>query len=46
MCKISESFEELASYSPIPQNEFDAIEDKTIENLNMMSQRFGKATER
>jgi hypothetical protein len=41
--KISESFEELTPYWPMPKNELDAIEEKTIKYLNIIEQRFGKS---
>lgn len=40
--KISESFDELTPYWPLPQNEVDAIEEKTIKYLNILRERFGK----
>ncbi len=41
--KISESFDQLTPYWPLPQNELDAIEEKTIKYLNIIAQRFGKS---
>ena len=41
--KISESFDQLTLYWPLPQNEIDAIEEKTIKYLNIIAQRFGKS---
>ncbi|MBA3286051.1 MAG: hypothetical protein H0U27_13470 [Nitrosopumilus sp.] len=41
--KISESFAELTPYWPMPKNELDAIEEKTIMYLNLIEQRFGKS---
>lgn len=40
--KISETFELLTPYWPMPKNELDVIEEKTIKYLNIISQRFGK----
>lgn len=39
--EISEAFNELSEYWPLPQNEIDAIEEKTIKYLNMLKGRFG-----
>ena len=36
---------ELKQYWPIPSNEVDALEDKSIKYLNMVEERFGKAEE-
>lgn len=41
--KISKSFKELTPYWPIPQNEIESIEEKTIKYLNLIDERFGKA---
>lgn len=41
--KISESFEQLALYWPLPQNELDAMEEKTMKYLNIVEQRIGKS---
>lgn len=41
--KISESFKELSFYWPLPQNEIDALEEKTIKYLNLINERFGKS---
>jgi hypothetical protein len=41
--KISESFDELTPYWPMPQNELESIEEKTIKYLNLIEQRFGKS---
>lgn len=43
--KISESFEELTPYWPMPQNELESIEEKTIKYLNLVELRFGKSIE-
>ena len=40
--KISESFDQLTPYWPLPQNELESIEEKTIKYLNLIQQRFGK----
>ncbi|MCB0465589.1 MAG: hypothetical protein KDC78_07940, partial [Aequorivita sp.] len=40
--KISQSFEELTPYWPMPQNEIESIEGQTIKYLNLIEQRFGK----
>lgn len=39
--EIAESFEELGTYWPLPENELDAIEEKTIKYLNILKGRFG-----
>lgn len=41
--KISESFRELTPYWPLPQNEIESLEEKTIKYLNIIEQRFGKS---
>lgn len=41
--KISESFDLLADYWPMPQNELESIREKTIQYLNIIEQRFGKS---
>ena len=41
--KISESFDQLSPYWPMPQNELESIEEKTIKYLNIIEQRFGKS---
>ncbi|WP_313114382.1 hypothetical protein [Aequorivita sediminis] len=41
--KISESFDQLTLYWPMPQNEIESIEEKTIKYLNLVEQRFGKS---
>jgi len=41
--KISDSFKELTPYWPMPQNELESIEEKTIKYLNLIEQRFGKS---
>ena len=41
--KISESFDQLTPYWPMPQNELESIEEKTIKYLNIIEQRFGKS---
>ncbi|POY35980.1 hypothetical protein C3K47_12300 [Solitalea longa] len=40
--KISTSFSELILYWPLPKNEVDALEEKTIKYLNLIEERFGK----
>jgi hypothetical protein len=41
--KISESFVQLTKYWPMPQNELDSLEEKTIKYLNLIRQRFGNS---
>ncbi len=40
--KISKCLENLAKYWPIPQNEIDGLEEKTIKYMNVLDERFGK----
>lgn len=40
--KITESFEMLKQYWPLPENELDALEEKTIKYMNILENRFGK----
>lgn len=40
--KISEAFEELSPYWPLPANEIDEIIIKTIRYLNILEDRFGQ----
>lgn len=40
--KHAEAFDLLSTYWPIPQNEIDGLEDKTIKYMNLLSERFGK----
>lgn len=41
--KISESFDQLSSYWPMPENELNVIEEKTIKYMNIVEQRYGKS---
>ncbi len=41
--KIAESFDLLDTHWPLPQNEIDAVETKTIRYLNILKERFGKS---
>ncbi|MEO5997483.1 MAG: hypothetical protein ABIN89_12155 [Chitinophagaceae bacterium] len=41
--KISLAMKELKLYWPLPVNELDVLEEKTVKYLNMVEQRFGKA---
>lgn len=41
--KISDSFDQITPYWPMPKNELEAIEGKTIKYLNIIEQRFGKS---
>ncbi|AYN66889.1 hypothetical protein D1013_05625 [Euzebyella marina] len=41
--QIATAFGRLTPYWPMPQNEMEAIEEKTIKYLNLLEQRFGKA---
>lgn len=41
--KITESFKELSLYWPLPQNELESLEEKTIKYLNLINERFGSS---
>ncbi len=41
--KISESFEQLSPYWPLPENEISSLEEKTIKYINILGQRYGKS---
>jgi hypothetical protein len=41
--KVSKSFSELGAYWPLPQNEIESIEEKTLKYLNLIEERFGKS---
>lgn len=41
--KISKAFGELTPYWPLPANEIEALEEKTVKYLNLIDQRFGKS---
>lgn len=43
--KIQELFKTLRQYWPIPDNEIDVLEEKTIKALNVTDLRFGKREE-
>lgn len=40
--QVATAFGTLTPYWPMPQNEIDAIEEKTIKYLNMLEARFGE----
>ena len=40
--EVSQAFEELSKYWPMPANELVSIEEKTIKYLNLLSPRFGE----
>ena len=40
--KISESFKQLKPYWPMPENEIESLEEKTLKYLNLIEERFGK----
>ena len=40
--KISLAIEKLAPFWPLPQSELDLFEEKTIKNINVIEQRYGK----
>lgn len=41
--KIAELFDELTPYWPMPLNDLESVEQKTIKYLNIIEQRFGKS---
>lgn len=43
--KISEAFTKIKMYWPLPANEIDNLETKTIQSMNLVSQRYGHAEE-
>lgn len=43
--RVSDIFEALSSYWPMPQNEIDQIEEKTIKYINLIQDRYGKTLE-
>ena len=43
--KISESVRELTPYWPIPQNEIESFEEKTIKYLNLYNENYGASIE-
>lgn len=40
--KINEAINIIRPYWPLPTNEIDNVESKTIQSLNLISERFGK----
>lgn len=40
--EITEAFDILKLYWPLPQNEIYTLENQTVQSLNLVSQRFGK----
>lgn len=41
--KVSNGINNLSEYWPLPKNELDALEEKTIRYLNLIEARFGKS---
>ena len=41
--KISESFKQMKPYWPMPENELESMEEKTLKYLNLIEERFGKS---
>ena len=41
--KISAAFDRLAEHWPLPENEVEAIEEKTMKYFNLLRERFGPA---
>lgn len=40
---ISEAFDLITPYWPLPYNEMEALEEKTLKYVNIIEQRFGKS---
>ena len=40
---ISEAFDLITPYWPLPYNEIEALEEKTLKYVNIIEQRFGKS---
>lgn len=40
--KVPEFFKEIKKYWPLPQNEIDGLEEKTVQYMNLLQARFGK----
>lgn len=43
--KINEAFIKIKIYWPLPANEIDNMETKTIQSMNLVAQRYGNAEE-
>ena len=41
--KMKECFSELQTYWPLPENEIEALQEKTTRYMNIIEERFGKA---
>lgn len=41
--KINEVFMKIKTYWPLPENEIDNLESKTIQSLNLVAERFGNS---
>lgn len=41
--KVSSGINNLSEYWPLPKNELDALEEKTIKYLNLIEERFGES---
>lgn len=40
--KMKEFFKEIRQYWPLPENEIDGLEEKTIQGMNILQSRYGK----
>lgn len=43
--KITEAFAKIKAHWPLPENEIDNLEAKTIQSMNLISGRFGNSAE-
>jgi pyruvate/2-oxoacid:ferredoxin oxidoreductase alpha subunit len=43
--KINEAFIKIKTYWPLPENEIDNLESKTIQSMNLVAERFGNSEE-
>ncbi len=41
--KINEAFKKIKTYWPLPENEIDNLESKTIQSMNLIAERFGQS---
>lgn len=41
--KINEAFIKIKAYWPLPENEIDNLESKTIQSMNLVAERFGNS---
>lgn len=43
--KINDAFEKMKVYWPLPENEIDNLESRTIQSMNLVAGRFGNSEE-